>query len=317
MALSFGIPDEVIATTMAKYQPKLTDNVFKSSPTLFKMYEAGNKVMESGGESLVEPLMYGDNSTFDWYSGYGLIDTTPQTGITAAKFNWKQMGGSITIDGKSIRQNKGNKEKIINLLEAKTKQAEQTAKKILAQGLYATDATDSTLKMHSLATIIATTGTVGGISKSAQSWWQSQTGTAESFAANGLDEMRNIYNDCTVQDQTDHPDLIITDQTDYERYEKILQPQERFTDSKMADAGFENLKFKNKPLTWDYYCTDGKMYFINTKYLKLHVHQDADLHTGEFIEPQDQDALVAKMLWMGELTVSNCSKHGVLTISAA
>lgn len=104
MSLTFSIPDEVLATTLAKYSPKLSDNVFKSTALLSKLMQKGNKEMVDGGKSLVEPLMYDVNSTFDWYSGYGIIDTTPQAGITAAKYNWKQLGGTITISGKEARQ---------------------------------------------------------------------------------------------------------------------------------------------------------------------------------------------------------------------
>ncbi len=316
MSLTFSIPDEVLATTLAKYSPKLSDNVFKSTALLSKLMQKGNKEMVDGGESLVEPLMYDVNSTFDWYSGYGIIDTTPQAGITAAKYNWKQLGGTITISGKEARQNSGSSQ-IVNLLKGKVKQAEQSMKKKLAEGLYYASASDSGSEMHSIATIVSASGTVGGIAKGSYAWWQSQSGTAASFAANGLDEMRNIFNDCTVQDQTDHPDIIMTDQTNFERYEKVLQPQERFQDSKMADGGFQNLLFKGVPLSWDYYCTAGKMYFLNTNYLKLKVHKEADMKFGEFQEPENQDAKVAKLIWMGELVASNCQKHGVLTISAA
>lgn len=226
------------------------------------------------------------------------------------------MGGTVSISGREARQNSGAAQ-IINLLKAKVAQAEKSMKKKLAEGLYATTPTDSSNNIHSLATIIAASGTVGGIAKGTYAWWQAQTGTAASFAANGLDEMRNIFNDCAVQDQTDRSDLIITDQTNFERYEKVLQPQERFNDSKMADGGFQNLLFKTVPLTYDYYCTASKMYFINTDYLKLKVHKDADMKFGDFQEPENQDAKVAKLIWQGELVVSNCQKQGILTISAA
>ena len=85
MALTFSVPDSVLATTLANYSPKLSDNIFKSSPLIAALYEKGRKDVKDGGESIVEPLLYEVNSTFDWYSGYGIINTTPQEGITAAK----------------------------------------------------------------------------------------------------------------------------------------------------------------------------------------------------------------------------------------
>jgi len=316
MALTFSVPDSVLSTTLANYKEKLEDNIFKTIPLYHKLYSDGKKRTLSGGDSIVVPLMYGKNTTVAGYSGYGIIDTTPQEGITAAKYNWKQIGGSVSISGKEARQNSGA-EQIINLLKSKTMQLENSMREYMGGKLFAASTTDAGTDPHGLATIVATSGTVGGIAKATYSWWQSQTGTAASFAANGLDEMRNLFNDCSQFSAADHPDFIITDQTNFERYEKILQPQERFNDSKTADGGFQNLLFKAVPLTWDPQCTAGKMYLLNTKYLELVVHSDADLKFGEFQEPENQDAKVAKMIWMGELTVSNCAKQGVLTVTAA
>lgn len=317
MALAFSIPDSVLATSLANYKPTLEDNIFKSNVLYAKLQEQGSIRKISGGESIVIPLMYGKNSTIAGYSGYGTIDTTPQDGITAAKYNWKQIGGSISISGKEARQNSG-KEQIVNLLKAKTMQAEMSLKEYFNEKLFAASTTDTGTDIHGLATLINTTGTVGGIAKATNSWWQSQTNTAiASFAATGLASMRNLYNDCCNQSQSDAPNLIMTDQDVFEYYEAVLQPQERFQDTKTADGGFQNLLFKGKPVVWDPYCTDKTIYMINTKYLELVVHSDADFKTTDFVEPENQDCKVAKIIFMGELATSNAQKHGFVTVTAA
>ena len=323
MSLTFAVPDVLLSTTLANYEKKLSDNIFKSSPFMAKLLADGHKKVVDGGESIVVPLLYGKNSTVGWYSGYGQLDTTPQEGITAAKYNWKQLGGTVTISGKEARQNAG-KTQIINLLKAKTDQLEKSMKDTLASALFGTSGTDTNSIIQSIPTIVAPgTYTVGGLAHASYSWWQSQSGTAASFAANGLATMRTMFNSCTAQEQSDTPNLIITTQQGYEAYEALLQPQERFQNSQMADGGFQNLLFKGVPLTWDSYCTGNgtlagsKMYFINTNYMDLYVHKDADMKFGDFMEPENQDAKVAKCIWMGELTSSNVQKHGVLSITAA
>jgi hypothetical protein len=225
------------------------------------------------------------------------------------------LGGTVTISGKEARQNNGAS-KIVDLLKAKTDQLQKTLTQTLGQALF-TASSDSGSQIHSITDIMSTTATFGGLSKTTYSWWQPQTGTAASFAANGVDTMRTIFNSCTLQDQADKPNLIVTTQTVFEYYEKVLLPQERFQDSKTADAGFQNLLFKGVPITWDYYCTALRMYFLNTNYIDLNVHTQADMKFGEFQEPENQDAKVAKCIWMGELTASNCQKQGVMTITAA
>lgn len=297
-------------------------NIFKADPLYAKLKEQGSIRKVGGGESIVIPLMYGKNSTIAGYSGYGTIDTTPQEGITAAKYNWKQIGGSITISGKEARQN-SSKEQLINLLKAKVNQAELSFKDYFSGKLFGSAPSDSGTDIHSLVTLTAATGTVGGIAKGTYSWWQSQANTAASFAANGLAAMRNTMNDCSQQNQSDAPNLILCTQEGIEAYEALLQPQERFNSAGMADGGFKSLLFKGIPIVWHPYCTGygtlaaSKMYFLNTKYLELVVHSDADMKTTDFVEPENQDAKVAKLIWMGELVASNCQKQGVLTITAA
>lgn len=321
MALTFSVPDSVLSTTLANYRDTLEDNIFRANPLFYYLVGrypdvAGNSVRSKGqkkvldgGESIVVPLMYEKNSTASSYTGYGILDTTPQDGITAAKFNWKQYSVSISISGKEERQNAGEN-RIVNLLESKMKQAEMSLQEKLDEHAFGAG-TDSSTNLLGLQTIVATTGTVGGIARSGNSWWQAKVTTSVgSFSANGLDSMRTMYNNVTRG--SDKCDIIITDQNDFERYEKVLQPQERFTDTQMADGGFQNLKFKGAPLTFDLYCTAGYMYFLNSKYLNWYVHQDADFATSDFVKPENQDARVAQVLIMGELCVSNNARQGVL-----
>jgi len=54
------------------------------------------------------------------------------------------------------------------------------------------------------------------------------------------------------------------------------------------------------------------MYMINTNYLELVVHKDADLEVVEEIRPTNQDGAVIPILWMGNLTCSNRKQQGVI-----
>src|SRR4051812_44184186 len=108
----------LLSTTLKNYRKTLTDNIHKSNAVWLFLKSNNGLREEDGGERIVEPLMYGKNSTAGSYDGYDPLDTTPQTGIDSAEFNWKQYSVSITISGKEERQNNGTN-RIINLLEAK------------------------------------------------------------------------------------------------------------------------------------------------------------------------------------------------------
>lgn len=316
MAGNSNFDTAILSTTLKNYRSTLQDNIFRKTPLFFWLTDKGRKRTVDGGERIVVPLMYGTNSTAMAYSGYQTLDVTPQEGMTAAEYNWKQYAVSIAISGKEMRQNQG-KSRVINLLEGKTKQAELSLKTEMNTDAFSTNG-DGGVTLTGLGALVAvspTTGTVGNIDRSQadNSWWRNNSTTSVgAFASNGIDSMRTMFNTCSDAG-SDTPDFIITTQTVSEKYESQLQVHERFTDTKLADAGFQNIKFKNVPIMWDPACPTGYMYFLNSDYLSLDVHPDADMEIRPFITPENQDAKVAHILWMGNLTMSQARRQGVLS----
>ena len=311
--------DQILSTTLQNYAPKLVDNIFNRVPLFFWLNSKGRKKPASGGERLVEPLMYETNSTAAAYSGYETIDVTPQNGLTAAEYLWKQAATSISISGRQERQNAGSKEKIIDLLQSKVTQAERSLKTILDEQAFSTSRGASESEgldgLQALVDVAPTTGSVGNINRATagnEFWRNNSTTSVGSFASGGLDAMRTLYNTCSDQGQ-DFPDLGLTTQSVFEFYEKALQTQQRFSNTTAADGGFQNLTFKGMTLMWDSNCPSGYMYMLNSDYLKLRVHPAADFKTTPFIKPANQDAKVAQILYMGNLTMDQARRQGVLS----
>jgi hypothetical protein len=302
--------DEILSTTLANHMPKLVDNVFSARPLVFFLKKAGQVRVINGGNKIVLPLMYGQNSTAGSYSAYDSISITPQTGITAAEYNWKQYAATIAISGIEEAQN-SSEEAIIDLLEAKTFQAEETITEQMDQMFIQSDGTGNSGKDWLGLEILVrdAQATVGGIDASTDAWWESYVeGTAGSLT---LADMRTAYNSVAVGN--DQPNVILTEQTLFEAYEDLLQSQERFMDASTADGGFQNLLFKGAPVVYDDYVNTGDMYFLNTKYIRLVGHGDNWFKPTPFVRPDNQDARYAQILCYGELTISNRARQGVLT----
>ena len=70
--------DALLSTTLQNYRPTLIDNIFTDRVLLNHLNEKGRVVLEEGGTSIVEPLIYVGNDTTSSYSGYDAIDLTPQ-----------------------------------------------------------------------------------------------------------------------------------------------------------------------------------------------------------------------------------------------
>lgn len=310
----------ILSTTLKKYQKTLTDNIHKSNAVFYQLKKMNGMREEDGGERIVEPLMYGKNTTAKSYSGYEALDTTPQTGIDSAEFNWKQYSVSISISGLEERQNAGTS-RIINLLEAKTTQAEMSLTEALSVGLFSDGTGNGGKNLTGFQAMISASGTYGGISSSANTWWKA--GVESSSEALGLPKMRTAYNTSSVGGK-DAPTLIVTTQTLFESYEALFTntaisgggshfstPSEgRKT---MADGGFQTLEFKGVPIVWDEQCPSGTMYFINSKHMKLVMHKNANFKTTDFVKPENQDARIAQILVQGNLTCNRRASFYALT----
>lgn len=311
--------DAVLSTTLASYRKTIENNIFNAMPLLFWMKKKKRKTILDGGSKIIVPILYGKNETVKSYSGYEILDVTPQEGITAAEFNWKQVAGSITISREEERKNSGES-RIVNLLNSKMVQCQMSLQDSLSQMLFGDGTGNGGKDILGLSAIVAntpTSGVLGGIDRATNTWWRNRYTTApkDTTAFDTLiGKMRTMYN--TASKGSDVPDFIISDQSSFEGYEGQLAQLQRFTDAKTASAGFENLKFKNAVCMFDIAApadaAHGNMYFLNSKYLTWTVDKETDFKTTTFIRPENQDAKTAQILFMGNLVVSNCSRLGIV-----
>jgi hypothetical protein len=299
--------DELLSTTLKNYIPKLTDNIFSARPLFYALTNGQTIRRISGGQSIVVPIIYGTNSTAASYAGTDTIDTTAQTGISAAEYDWKQYAATVTISGIEEAKNNGEAQ-IIDLLEGKIFQTQESVIENMNTMFWADASGNDWNGLHLI--VAKPNTTLGGInpSDSGNSFWKS-TETDEDGALTQL-TMANVYN--TISVGNDQPTIIITTQTLYEKYESLLESQIRYTDTDVADGGFQNLLFKGAPVTFDGAATSGQMMFLNTKYLQLVAHSDVWFKPTPFVRPTNQDAVFSQLLCYGNLTCSNRARQGYI-----
>jgi hypothetical protein len=311
--------DVLLTTTLANYREKMYDNVFDVFPTLSylngKLGEAlkGEKRLRllDGGESIVEHVMYEASSAVKSYSNYESLDTTPQEGATIARYSWRQYAATVSISGLERRNNSGES-KMIDILKFKIMQAEMSLRDRLSRDVWGTAVGGADGKsLDGLGIIVDSTGTLGGLSAASFSVWAATERAGGSFAATGLNDMRVVFNTISWGNET--PDYITAPQAVFEFFESTLQPQERYTNTKSANVGFTNLTFKGVPFIFDRDCIAGNIFMLRSSAINLSVHRDANMSTGKFIEPENQDATTAKILFQGNLTTPERRRHGKIT----
>lgn len=307
---------ELVSTTMRHRKREVVDNVTKNNALLTLMKERGNiKTDAGGGTEIVIPLSYAENSTYQRYSGFDVLNIGQSDVISSAKYDWKQIALHVTSNGRELRIN-SSRERMINLSKARVDVAMATAANNLSVDIYSDGAL--TNQIGGLAHVVqsAGAGTVGGINSSTYTFWQNKVkemsapGTFSALKA----DMNALW--LTTVRGADKPDLIVLTHDLYATYEGGLQDLQRYGDAKMASAGFEALKYKSAPVIFDDNANFGTTaelgFFLNTKYLYLTEHPDARWSDDGEKKPTNQDAVVVPIYWMGEMCCSNRSLQGKL-----
>ena len=265
-----------------------------------------------GGSSIVEPLLHGENSTISSFSGYDIIDITPQTGISAAEYSWKQVAGSVSISGEEEFKNSGSRTRIINLLDAKIRQLEMSMKLDLNEQLFSDGSGNGGKDITGLQAAVengAAWSTYGGIDSNSYTFWRNQW--ADEGGALAIASMRDIFNSCSRSGSK--PKLIVTTQNGFQAYETLARADNTInTNLKLGDAGFTNLEFKGVPLTFDEDCPTQKMYFLNPEFMKFVVGKGRNFVNSPFMKPVDQEARVAQLIVYCQLVLNNRARQGVL-----
>lgn len=342
--------DALLSTTLMAYKDKMADNIFKATAFLAALKKYGGIDYQDGGERVQRLLMYEVNDTVKSYSGYDQLTVKPQDGITSAFYNWSEIAATITISRREERQNSGEAA-IMNLLQQKVRQAEMGLKEgvntQLVQGTVNTatfvpgnSAKDLLPLGYFLPKVNSTDplagGSVGNINRATYSWWRPITGRADSGTLDtgnsvavavttytGLRVALNrMYNFCSRGADGSAPNICVTNQETYETYENGLDQQKRYGDEDLVSMGFDNVKLKGATMIWDEQVPDidsgtvalttGTAFFINTNFYKLIIDRQTDFVTTPFIEPENQTAKTAKVLFMGQAACDNMRKLGVL-----
>lgn len=319
---------DVIATTIQSRSGKLADNVLNNTALLSRLRERGNVRTYGGGNLILEEIMYNDAATKNSgsYSGYDVINITPNSPISAAQFHTKQYSAAVTISGLEMLQNAG-KEQIIDLLEGRIKVAERQLENDISTGIYG-DGTGNNGKditgLDAAVPVDPTTGTYGGIDRATWTFWRSvkYSGVTDGGGAVTASNIQTYMNALAVQlvRGRDKPDLIVADNNFYKLYLSSMQAIQRVTDEKMSGAGFTSLKYFGAGMASDVVLDGGigggapanTMYFLNTNYLFFRPHRDRNfVPIGGDRQAVNQDAIVRLIGWAGNLTSSgprNCGR---------
>ncbi len=310
---------EVLATTLPGYEQEFKDQVFSKRVLLDFYKNNGGVVTKGGGTTFRMPLMTG-KANAEWFAGADSLNVNTVDTLDAAEYTWRNLNTAIIFTLDDELANSG-KEQVIDLIEAKVRQAELTIADQLNSSLFAGTGNEARPRIVGLSTAVGT-GTFGGIAGGTYTDWQSYVNALNgALTIASMKTARNTVNNGAGGAPCG---LIVGTQTLFEKYEALLTPtyyMNPATYSKEAkrigDVGFPTLEFAGIPFVFDDACTSTYLYFLNAVNSKVLVHKDAYMDKTERMKPIDQHITAQHIVLRCLLGVNRRKSLGVITGATA
>jgi hypothetical protein len=298
--------NELTYVTRRAFIPKLVVQLYNSTPLMAALI--ANSQSASGGVSSVTVPVQGAqfvNAQWSDYSG-SFAQPSVQQGAYNAEFDLKLMISPVPFLGMegAVQQDAA----IIPLIEARMNDATNVMMDAMATALYTN--TTNTQQFIGLPAAVANSGTYGNIDRGTYTWWKSSQ-----YAAGSVNPTRqNIlqYISGTVKNGAEMPSfgvcgfgtwtLLAQDFVGQEQY--VITPGAGFDgETNGPQAAFRALMVAGVPIYPDPYCPEGTVYFLNTNYLSLYIHEQGSfVFTGfESTLPNWQIGYVGAVLMIAEL----------------
>ena len=309
---------ELTYVTRRAFIPKLVVQLYNSTPLMAALI--ANSQTASGGVSSVTVPVQGAqfvNAQWSDYSG-SFNQPSVQQGAFNAEFDLKLMIAPVPFLGMegAVQQDAA----IIPLIEARMNDATNVMMDAMATALY--NNSTNTQQFTGLPAAVSASGTYGNISRSAYTWWQSKA-----YSAGNVNPTRqNIlqYISGTVKNGAEVPSfgvcgfgtwtLLAQDFVGQEQY--VITPGGGFDgDANGPQAAFRALMVAGVPIYPDPYCPEGTVYFLNTNYLSLYVHEQGSfVFTGfESTLPNWQIGYVGAVLMIAEMVSTKPKSMAVVS----
>lgn len=296
---------EIMHSTLTKSRKKLVVAIAKAN-VLMAWAMASNRVeYEDGGYEITNPLALGRNPNVTSMRYYDAIPISQTDEFDTAKYYFSRVVGTMMISEQELDENRGQA-KIFDLVAAKMDILEQSFADKFTEYLYGVGSNTDPNGLGLLVPADPTTGTVGNLNQATIPGWRTS-----SYDFNGTLDSTNIEvafddiaMDLTVK--TEKPDVGILGRNLYRLYRQAVRDKIVITQDMsgspgaMADLGFDGVKHNRMTLIFDEDCPVNDGYWLNSKYLRMHVMRHVNMKVKELTAPWTHDVIGKRVVWQGQ-----------------
>lgn len=305
-----GAINSVLCTTLERpmTRKELIFAQMRSNVLTAFLMEKKRITMENGGHEITYPLIVGRNPNVTSYQYYDELPVNRTDEFTKIRYNFARVAGTVIVSQQEEDENMGE-EAVIKIVEAKLEVLKQSISDRFGQDyFYGIGAGKDPNGLGLLIPDDPTQGVVGGIDRAENSYWRTL-----SYQFGGMltkdnisKAFRAVFMDSKATENGKF-DGIICGRKIFDMYSDFLEDKAQLAAPStqpltgVADWGFEALRYRNTPIMHDPNCPDDKAYFINTKYLRLHVMKNVNMKVSKLDAPWVMDASGTRVTWEGQL----------------
>lgn len=300
--------ETVLNSVLTKSRGKLVMAIAKAH-VLYAWASAKDRIeMVDGGYELSNPLVVGRNPNIATYQYYDNIPIAQTSEFATAKYTWTRVAASVMISDQEQDENAGST-KVFDLLTKKMDVLEESVQDKFSEWLYGAGAGNDPNGLGLLVPSDPTTGTVGNINRATNTYWRTSSYDFAGTLNAGNIEMAwdDIFLDLTVKNE--QPDIIICGRNIWRMYKQavrdkwVIMRDMGGTAGKVADLGFQGVAHDGTPMVFDEDCDVNTAFFLNSKYIRLHILKGVNWKLKQLNAPWTQDVTGRRMVWQGNWAV--------------
>jgi len=285
--------DDAFVTTWYEIREDAIDNILGATVTWNALMGAGSFTEQVGGEIITRTIRHGEITAEQVQKGSTVTSGEPKL-ETLALWQWKYTSANVQRSVFTDQKNAGPS-KIKDYVGVRITAARDGLEQKFQSNIWnAHQTTETGIDMQGINDLIPTTlaqssaNTYGNITRpltydaaspdtvrsplTGNTWWGGKyfDGILASIDVDLIDDMKLLYN--TLHANQAPPNLLIATQAIFEIYEgtaidisQIIKDET----TRLADMGFEVLRFKGKPLIWDTSMTANHVVMLNTDFIEI------------------------------------------------
>lgn len=308
----------VLSTTLSRSRKKLVIAAMQSNALMAWMFASGRIEREDSGYNITNPLLVGRNPTVGSYQYYDSLPVQQTDEFAMVEYLWSRVAGTVIISNQEVDENSGEAA-TTKLLAGKLEALEISFKERFSGYLYGVGAGTDPMGLGALVPDDPTIGSLGGQNRATNLQWRSSSyDFAGTLNSNNIEE---AYDDVLLDltQGSDKPTVIICGRNQYRIYraaardKTVINLSDKQNGKRMVDLGFSGISHQGTPIIYDESCPVDRAYFLNDRYLRMHILKDNNMKNVKLTAPWNIDGFGERVIWQGQFcSWKNYRTHAVV-----